>query len=85
MGTFRLRLLTLVAAGLATAGLRRPIEQTLLAFAAFAWSIVPAAILLRERPVAEGDRWGSPAAATGRVSALSGDLHIRLRNPKAPA
>lgn len=71
-----------LAVGLATAGLRRPIEQTLLAFAAFAWSIVPAAILLRERPVAEGDRWGSPAAATGRVSALSGDLHIRLlRDP----
>lgn len=71
-----------IAAGLATADLRRPIEHSLLALAAIVWSTLPAAIFLRERPVSDGDRWGSPAAATGRVAALSGDLHIRLlRDP----
>ena len=71
-----------IATGLATAGLHRPREHTLLALAAVAWSVLPAAIFLRERPVSDGDRWGAPAAATGRVAALSGDLHIRLlRDP----
>lgn len=71
-----------MAIGLAAGDLRRPIERGLLVLGVLAWGLVPAAIFLRERPVSEGDRWGSPAAATGRIAALSGDLHIRLlRDP----
>ncbi|MFZ9691239.1 MAG: hypothetical protein ACO3EP_04290, partial [Phycisphaerales bacterium] len=71
-----------MATGLATVDLRRPIERGLLVLAVLVWGLVPAAIFLRERPVSEADRWGSPAAATGRIAALSGDLHIRLlRDP----
>ncbi len=47
------------------------------------WGLLPAAILLRERPLGEGaDRVGAPAAATGQIEAVSGRLHRRLlRDP----
>ncbi len=71
-----------LAIGLSVSEVRTGIGRPLLALAVLLWSLVPVAIFLRERPVSEGDRWGSPAAATGRVATLSGDLHIRLlRDP----
>jgi hypothetical protein len=71
-----------LAIGLSVSEVRTGIGRSLLALAVLLWSLVPVAIFLRERPVSEGDRWGSPAAATGRVATLSGDLHIRLlRDP----
>lgn len=55
--------------------------RRLLAVAVLAWGLVPIAIFLRER-APEGSRFGSPAAATGQVAAVSGELHARLlRDP----
>lgn len=47
-----------------------------------AWGLLPPAILLRERPLGEGEaRVGAPAAATGRVDIVSGRYHqAALRN-----
>ncbi|MGA1046247.1 MAG: hypothetical protein ACO3ZY_13755, partial [Phycisphaerales bacterium] len=52
-----------LAIGLSVSEVRTGIGRPLLALAVLLWSLVPVAIFLRERPVSEGDRWGSPAAA----------------------
>lgn len=53
------------------------------ALVAAAWGLLPAAILLGERPLGDGaERVGAPAAATGQVAVVSGRLHQRLlRDP----
>lgn len=67
-----------IAVGVACSPLSEgPAARRLLAVAVLAWGLIPLAIFLRERAPA-GERFGSPAAATGQVAALSGDLHARL-------
>lgn len=51
-------------------------EIALANLALLAWCLLPAAVFLRERPI-EGVP--APAAATGQIAAISGELHERLR------